>query len=237
MSSSPENESRLDYVYVAASLLAFVAFNAIAPALRDVGDIARPILLVFVSVPLMTLPICAAAPAYRHGARLLAVSVAAGGLALVTVGSRDAAIATMLAKLVAATSIGFVLGRMVTCRANVFVIASAVALIDVYSVMRGPTFAMVATDSSVVQDFTLGLHVADSRLVARIGVADLLFFGFFMTACLRFGLRRWGSWAAMTASIGASLLLAERFDVPMPALPLMSAALVAVNVDRLGHRT
>lgn len=237
MTASRETESRLDYVFVATSLMAFVAFNAVAPALRDVGDVARQILLVFVSVPLMTLPVCAAAPAYRHGARLLAVSMAAGGLALVTVGSRDAALAAMLAKLVAATSIGFVLGRMVTRRANVFVIAVAVAVIDIYSVTRGPTFAMVVADSGVVQDFTLTLHVADSRLVAHIGVADLLFFGFFMTACLRFGLRRWGSWAAMTASIGASLLLAERFDVPMPALPLMSAALVAVNVDRLGQRS
>jgi hypothetical protein len=69
---------------------------------------------------------------------------------------------------------------------------------------------------------------------ARLGPPDILFFGLFLAAAARFGLRVGWTWAAMAASFGLTLALAVWFDVRgLPALPLLSFGFLLPNADLL----
>ena len=72
---------------------------------------------------------------------------------------------------------------------------------------------------------------------ANLGLPDLLFFGVFLAATARFGLRRNVTWLCMTLSFGATMALAVGFDLSgLPALPLLSLAFLAPNADLLWRR-
>jgi hypothetical protein len=71
---------------------------------------------------------------------------------------------------------------------------------------------------------------------AQIGVSAFVLFAIFAAAAGRRGLRRRATWAAMTASFGATLMLSYLFDHALPALPLLSLSFLAVNAGPLRTR-
>lgn len=210
--------------------------DAVAPHLPNPGTAGQLAFLGIVSIPLATLAVQAASPAHRLGLRLL--PVAAAGIAVAALGIHLGHPATLptMAKLVAAACIGMMLALMLQTGIEVAAIAVVIAIVDGYSVAVGPTHEIVNHHPGLLDDVALNLRVPGSYAVAQIGSSDFVFFALFAAATARLGLRRWPTWAAMTASFGVTIILADQFDVALPALPLLSLAFLAVNGDLLWQR-
>lgn len=221
---------------IAVGLVGLGAADAAAPHLPNPGTAGQLAFLAVVSIPLATLSVQAASPAHRLGLRLLPVAVA--GIAVAAIGIHFGHPATVptLAKLVAAACIGMMLASMLQTGIEVAVIAVVIAVVDGYSVALGPTHEIVTHHPGLLDDVALNLRVPGGYAVAQIGSSDFVFFALFAAATARLGLRRWPTWAAMTASFGLTIILADRFDVALPALPLLSLAFLAVNGDLLWKR-
>jgi hypothetical protein len=221
---------------VVAALAALAAVDALAPDLPDPGHAGQLAFLAVVSLPLATLAVHAGS-----GGRVPLAGLAAGALAGLAAAAAAIALGfpgtpATLAKLVVAACLGMLLASMLTTPVEVVAIALLIAAVDVYSVAAGPTHVIVANHPGVLDDVALNLRVPGTAGVAQIGTSDLLFFALFTAACVRLGLRRWATWAAMTASFGVTFALADHFELALPALPLLSVAFLATNADLLWAR-
>jgi hypothetical protein len=133
---------------------------------------------------------------------------------------------------VAASAAGMLLGSFIGGAVEFVAIAAVIAVVDILSVAAGPTHEIAAHHPHTLDALTLNLHPPGGGIV-QIGCSDIAFFALFTVAGATLGLRRWAGWAAMTASFGVTLVLVYAFDAALPALPLLSVAVVAVNADRL----
>ena len=115
-------------------------------------------------------------------------------------------------------------------------IAVLVAAVDALSVAAGPTHVIVEHHTDVLDTFTLAFHPLGTFGAAQIGVSDFVFFALFVAAAGRMGLRRWATWAAMTASFGVTAAISYATDATLPALPLLSLGLLLANADLLWAR-
>jgi hypothetical protein len=163
-----------------------------------------------------------------HGLALLLIAGAAGG-ALLTAASAPEAAAPF--KALFAAGAGFALGRLFFSPVLVYVLALAVGLIDIASVSRGPTRHLIEEQPPAVDYLTLFLPHWGESDGTQLGISDLLFMAVYLDATWRFGLRRRVTAAALVASLIVSLAIAVWFDVAVPALPLLSLALIGPNVD------
>jgi hypothetical protein len=220
-----------------AALALFGAFNLLAPHLpepRTWGQIAG---LALVSFPLATLVVAALGPYARSRPGVLA---AAAAVAAAVTGALIAAglpgTPATLAKLVAAACAGFALTVLVRTPVELAGIAVLVALVDSLSVAAGPTHVIVEHHTDVLDTFTLAFHPLGTRGSAQIGASDFVFFALFAAAAVRMGLRRRPTWAAMTASFGATAAISYATDATLPALPLLSLGLLLPNADLLWGR-
>ena len=141
-----------------------------------------------------------------------------------------------IAKLVAATLIGFALSSLLQNGTEAAAIALLIAAVDAYSVAAGPTKVIVEQHREVLDDFTLALHPIGSSGVAQIGASDIVFLGLFLASATRLDLRPRATWAAATASFGLTMTLSYGFDAALPALPLLSLGFLAANGDLLWAR-
>jgi hypothetical protein len=219
-----------------AALAALAAVNLAAPHLPDPGRPLQIAALAVVSFPLATLVVAALAPSRRPAPWLLAAAAAAVAVTAVLIAAGLSGTPATLAKLVAAACIGIALARLLQTAAEMVAIALLVAAVDAYSVAAGPTHAIVAHHQQVLDSFTLAFHPPGTYGVAQIGASDFIFFALFATAALRLGLRARATWAAMTASLGATMALSYVFDTALPALPLLSLAFLGANADVLAGR-
>ncbi len=138
------------------------------------------------------------------------------------------------AKLAAMTALGFFGATFIEEVSWLVVLAAAISLVDAYSVWRGPTHAIVNHKPQVFTALSFAFPVTGRVGVARLGLPDLFFFAFFLSACPRFGLRTRLTWLTMTLSFGATIALAEWWELRgLPALPLLALGFVAPNADRL----
>jgi hypothetical protein len=86
----------------------------------------------------------------------------------------------------------------------------------------------------VFENVSFALPTPGEHTAARLGPPDLLFFALFLAAADRFGLRVFWTWLALCLSFGATLAIAFGADISgLPALPGLSIAFLAVNIDRL----
>src|SRR4249920_1581170 len=203
----------------AAAVACLAAANLLAPHLpepRTWGQIAG---LALVSFPLAALVVAALLPFASTPPRTLAVAAAAGAaVAGLLIAAGLPGTPATLAKLVAAA------------------FAVLVAAVDVLSVAAGPTHIIVEHHTDVLDTFTLAFHPLGTFGAAQIGVSDFVFFALFVAAAGRMGLRRWATWAAMTASFGVTAAISYATDATLPALPLLSLGLLAANADLLWAR-
>ena len=87
------------------------------------------------------------------------------------------------------------------------------------------------TDSQLAP---VALRIDSVDSAAKLGLPDLLFFGLFLAAADRFGLRRRATWLAMALSLGATLAGTYFFEVDgLPALPLLAFGFLLPNLDLL----
>jgi hypothetical protein len=141
-----------------------------------------------------------------------------------------------IAKLVAATLVGFALASLLQTGAEATAIALLIAAVDAYIVAAGPTKVIVEQHREVLDDFTLSLHPIGSSGVAQIGASDIVFLGLFLASAVRLDLRPRATWAAATASFGLTIALSYAFDAALPSLPLLSLGFLAANADLLWAR-
>jgi hypothetical protein len=214
-----------------AALAALGAVNLAAPHLPDPGRPAQIGALAIVSFPLATLVVAAIAPSASPSSWLLAAAAAAVAVTAVLIAVGLEGTPATLAKLVGAACTGIVLARLLQTAAEMVAIAVLVALVDSYSVAAGPTHAIVLHHQQVLDSFTLAFHPPGSYAVAQIGASDFIFFALFAAAALRLALRARATWAAMTASLGATMALSYALDAALPALPLLSLAFLGTNAD------
>jgi hypothetical protein len=221
-------------VAAVACLGAVNVLNPQLPPPRTWGQIAG---LALVSFPLAALVIAALMPfaAARPNALLVAAATGAA-LAGVLIAVGLAGTPATLAKLVAAACAGFALAVLLRTPLELAAIAVLVAAVDALSVAAGPTHVIVEHHADVLDTFTLAFHPIGTAGTAQIGVSDFVFFALFAAAAGRMGLRRRATWAAMTASFGATAAISYATDATLPALPLLSAGLLLPNADLLWAR-
>jgi hypothetical protein len=137
-------------------------------------------------------------------------------------------------KLAAATLVGFWFLRLFETVGLVVFVACLIPWIDAYSVWRGPTSNIVSNHPHVFTSVSFALPIPGENDAARLGPPDLLFFALFLAAADRFGLRVFWTWLALALSFGVTLAIAVGADISgLPALPGLSIAFLAVNIDLL----
>jgi hypothetical protein len=167
-------------------------------------------------------------------ARWLAVAAGVFALLSVLLSLADLGALANFAKLVTMTFVGFWFLTFFESVLWVALVASAIPLVDALSVWRGPTRHIVDKQPEVFTTLSFAFRIPGERPTANLGLPDLLFFALFLAASVRFRLRPFWTWLAMTASFGLTIVLTVAFDViGLPALPLLSLAFLLVNADLL----
>ena len=213
-----------------------LALFALAPALPAVGG-SRDLNTVVSAVPAMLLLggcVLALLPARDATAGLILLVVGGGllGAAFTVAGADPMANVT---KALFAGSLGLVLARLLAEPVVVVAVPLFAAALDVFSVTSGPT-ELLARDSSRAGDFlSLYLPAWGGGRAGALGVADLVFVGFFASSAWRFGLRRRATAAALLAALPASLAVQLVAGGAFPVLPMLAAGLLLPNLDRLPH--
>ena len=141
------------------------------------------------------------------------------------------------AKLGAVTLLAFCFLSYFETAAWVVTVALIIPWVDAISVWRGPTKHIVTHQRELFTNFSFAFPVPGEENTAQLGLPDLLFFGLFLGAADRWGLRVRLTWAAMTLSFGATLALAVAFDIGgLPALPLLALGFLLPNADLLWRK-
>jgi hypothetical protein len=223
----------------AAALLALGTavgiYSAVAehfPALSDWGDVLFLALLV---IPAMFALVWLALP-FREalGAVGLAVVGLALALAALVLSIADLEIAANLAKLAAATLVGWWFLTFFEAPTWVVLVALLIIPVDLFSVARGPTREITENQPQVFDALSVFMRIPGEGSAAQLGLPDVLFFALFLGATVRFALRTAPTWLLMALSFGGTLAIAVASDrAGVAALPLLSAAFVLVNADRL----
>jgi hypothetical protein len=116
-------------------------------------------------------------------------------------------------------------------------VACIVPWVDAYSVWRGPTNHIVHHHREVFSTLSIAFPVPGENSSANLGLPDILFFGLFLAAAARFGLRVLPTWVLLVGSFGATIAIAVAWNKPgLPALPLLSAGFLLANADLLWRR-
>ena len=113
-------------------------------------------------------------------------------------------------------------------------IAVVIPWVDAISVWRGPTEYVVEQQPQVFDNVSIAFRVPGEDSTANLGPPDILFFSLFLAAADRFGLRVAWTWLAMTALLGATLIVTATTDVAgLPALPAICIGFLLPNADIL----
>ena len=214
---------------------ALAAYSALAetlPALSDWGDVAFLSLVVLpatFALVWLALPLRELVPNHMLAAAGLAFALFAAALSYAGM-----EIGANFAKLAAATLVGWWFLTFFEAATWVLLVALLIVPVDLYSVARGPTREITENQPQVFDALSIFLRIPGEESAAQLGLPDVLFFALFLGATVRFGLRPAWSWLAMTLSFGGTLALAVGLgQAGVAALPLLSAAFVVVNGDRL----
>jgi len=227
--------TRLGAAVGALGLLAL--YLALAPRLPDLGRGAGAVAL-YALVPL-TLSAGALwalhAAAGRPPSLALGVFAAAAVPAVLLALADIEPLATPL-KLAAAAGLGFWLAGLLDAAWQLAVLAGVAAVVDIASVAAGPTNELVERAPRAVEVLALHLPAWGGDGEVLIGAADFLFLAAFLGGAIAFGLRARLTLVCLVLALVAAVAASAAADRGLPALPLMAAALLAVNADRILRR-
>jgi hypothetical protein len=213
---------------------AFAAYSAGAGLLWDAGlwpDILFLSLVVFpatLGLVWLALPL-----RHAHGYGLLLTGL---GLVVLAVGLRLVHLDVLfnLAKLFALVLLGFWFLSYFETVLWAGLVALIIPWVDAISVWRGPTEYVVSEQPSVFENLSIAFRVPGETGTANLGPPDILFFALFLGAAARWELRVAWTWVAMTALLGATLMLTATTDVDgLPALPAICVGFLLPNLDLL----
>jgi hypothetical protein len=136
-----------------------------------------------------------------------------------------------LARILAASCVGISLARYITSVGTVLIVVVAAIAADIFSVLAGPTEALVRTESPLLDFLLLVFPTFGSPLGFGLGLSDFIFLALFAAAArtlnLRYAATLLGLCAAAFLAVTVGLLLAR----PLPALPFIAIVFVLVNAD------
>ena len=113
-------------------------------------------------------------------------------------------------------------------------IAVIIPWVDAISVWRGPTDYVVEERPEIFDNVSIAFRIPGEDSTANLGPPDILFFSLFLAAADRFAMRVAWTWLAMTALLGATLILTATTDVSgLPALPAICVGFLLPNADLL----
>jgi len=174
----------------------------------------------------------------RHARWTLAYAAVFGAFAVV-LHLLDVEVGANFCKLAAMSLVGFWFLRFFERLSWVVAIACVIPVVDAISVWRGPTHHIVTEQPRVFSALSVAFPAPGGDFFA-LGLPDILFFGLFLAAADRWGLRVWLTWALMVASFTATIALAVYSDPfgigGLPALPGLSIAFLLANADILWRR-
>jgi hypothetical protein len=188
-----------------------------------------------VSLPLVAAMAFGVLPWRRRPALELAVAALAGVAVAVAATQLHLVALASVAKVIAAALAGTLAARAFGHPLEVAAVATLIIAVDAYSVFAGPTRDIIAHHPNVLDAFSVLAPSAGGGSGA-LGVTDVVFLALFAAATLRFELARGPTLLLMGASFGATFALSAWLDRPLPALPLLSAAFLAVNARELLRR-
>ena len=214
-----------------ALLILYGLSSSLLPALPVRADI---MVSSAIALGLMAVLVWGMLPLQALGRRLPLLTVAALPLAVLFVWLGWVPLANV-AKVVAAGALGMWIAAELEKLSWIVVVAAVSAVIDIVSVAAGPTKALIGQGPVVVGYFTIVVTwfgYSYAQAFTGLGVSDVIFFALYLATARRFGLRVGWSAVAMVASFLATIAVAMWWTA-LPALPLLSVAFLAVNVDRL----
>lgn len=163
----------------------------------------------------------------------IAVGATAGAAGGVLLSATGALAAASPFKSMFAAAAGYGLARFLFSPLLVYALAVGVAIGDAVSVSAGPTRYVLDEQPRVVEYVALYLPEWGGPDGSYLGISDLVFLAVYLYCAWRFGLRRRATAAALCLSFVASLAIAVWTDVAVPALPLLSLALLVPNLDHV----
>jgi hypothetical protein len=217
-----------------AGLVLWGTYSRLLPAVPVRADIMLSSALV---LALLGVFVWGLLPLRRLGRRLPLLTIVALPLAALFVWLGWVPLAN-LAKIAAAAALGLWIAEELERLSWVVVVAAVSAAVDVVSVAAGPTKAIIGKGPVVVGYFTVAITWAGysyDEAFSGLGISDVIFFALYLGAARRFGLRTGWSAVAMVASFLVTIAMAMWWTA-LPALPLLSAAFLAVNADLLVGR-
>jgi len=232
--------SRSRAVALAAAAAVFVAFiltSGHLPVFSFKPDVIVSMAAGIALVAVMIGAVVLGAPAPRT-----MLVLAGAGLAAAALGSvLDVVPLADLGKVAIGAGVGYWLGTTLTQLTPdprvISLLAVLVGALDTASVFlpQGPTHLLLTKAPQTISYFvvafpTIGWSVRETY--SALGTTDLLFFTLYLAAALGYRLRVRLTLVAMAASFVGTVAIAV-WSRALPALPLLSAAFLAVNADLL----
>jgi hypothetical protein len=215
-----------------AAYAATFAYLLATPALPDVGGDAGALASAGIATLALAVCVLALLPARDDLAALALVALGAGLIAGAATVAGSVAVGDP-AKALFAGALGMALARALDEPASLVAVPLFVAAIDVASVAGGPSELLARSERGAVEFLTAYLPAWGGGRAGLLGVADLVFTGFFAAGAWRHGLRRGVTAAALLAAMPAAVAIGVLGDVTVPVLPVLAAALLVPNLDRL----
>jgi len=221
------------FVVLAAAV---VTWFVVAPRLGHVGlwpaiaIVAAGVMPATLALVLLALPLA--------GRRWQELVVAALALLLVAFGCSQAGwhVPENFAKLAAYVFVGWAFLRLFEQLSWVVLVAVIIPVVDAISVWRGPTHQITTHHFDVYTGVAVAF-VAPGGGAADLGPPDILFYGLFLAAAVRFRLRPFWTWLGMTGMYSFTIVLTNLISVSgLPALPFLSFGFLAANADLLWAR-
>jgi hypothetical protein len=231
---SRRTETPLGLAGAVAAAAAFIAFSALSHLLPEVSTKSGAVLSSGLAVGLAALLQWELLPLLPRR-RALLVLLPAGLAVAVACSLMGWVPGANVGKVLFATAAGLLLAASFERASWIVIVAVVVTVADVVSVYAGPTKVLIEQGPRVIGAFTVALAWSGYRLdeaYTALGVADFIFFALYLGAVRRFGLRVGWTAAAMVLSFVASIA-AGFWLTAVPALPLLSVAVLLVNADLL----
>lgn len=194
-------------------------------------------LLVAGAVGLVAITLCASLVAPVSDQPLLLWCIAlGGGMVVAVLNAADAGAAVTPAEAVAYSALGAAFATALLTPSLAIALPIFVALVDVASTLFGGPSEILANAGQTQPGDPLSLEIPDwgnGLPAGRLGIADAVFIGVFLTYGRRFGFRTIATAIGLGVALIAALVLRIELDTVIPALPLMAAAYFLVNADKL----
>jgi hypothetical protein len=219
---------------VLAACGAALVYFEIASSLPALGDV-QATEIVAGAAGVLALTVCALAllPA-RDELPALAAFVVGGGLLAGVQTALHAGPGANVTRVLFAAGLGLLLARVFDAPAVVIAIPLFVACVDVYSVVSGPSAALIRHQPRAVDYLTFYLPIWGGDRAGQLGVSDLIFFAFYAGLAWRHGLRRGATALALVAALVGVVVAQVLSDTALPVLPALALGLLVPNLDRLG---